>query len=473
MKYSFKYSTAVSKPTADQLFAQAQALAQQNQLASAASRCEQALLADPGHLNSLQFLGELSAKLRAFDRAEQCFAKVNERRPDFAPTYRHRGLALASLNKYDEALACFDKALEIEPNHVGGKFNRAVALQSLLRLDSAIAAYQAILTSDPSHESARWNLGICQLLRGNLPAGFALFENRWLNESFRQHQGSRRFQQPKWLGQQDLAGKTLFVHAEQGLGDTIQFVRYAKLLAHRGAKVICEVQPPLLELLKACDPSVEFIARGEPIPAHDFHSPLLSLPLACRTDLASIPAEPFYLRPPSEKLQAWAERFSAFSGLKVGLVWQGSTTHAADAQRSLSLAMLLDSLPTGLRGGISYFSLQKELSDADMATLSMHPELQAIGGDFLDFTDTAAACAALDLVISVDTSVAHLSAALGKPLWLMLANEPDWRWLLGRSDSPWYPSARLFRQPLPGDWVKVLTQVSTELMNLKTAKGLL
>ena len=260
-----------------------------------------------------------------------------------------------------------------------------------------------------------------------------------------------------WLGKESLDGKIILLHAEQGLGDTIQFVRYAPLLAARGAIVILEVQPQLVRLLSGMQGVAAVVARKERLPHYDFHCPLLSLPLACATALDTIPAEIPYIVAADAGVASWRARLPQRRPL-VGLVWSGERSHDNDLNRSMRFEMLAPLLDIP---EIAFISLQHEVREDDAALLQSHPEVLQIGPEFKDFADTAAALAVLDAVISVDTSVAHLAGAMGKPLFLLLPFAADFRWLRERADSPWYPSARLFRQPQFGDWdgaVKVLRQ---------------
>ncbi len=267
----------------------------------------------------------------------------------------------------------------------------------------------------------------------------------------------RDYGAPLWLGEASLAGKTILLHAEQGLGDTIQFARYAPLLAAQGACVILEVQQQLVRLLSNLPGVAKVIARKEPSPRYDYHCPLLSLPLACGTTLETIPSQASYIAAPQADVAQWRTRLPRQRPL-VGLVWSGERSHDNDLNRSMRLQTLT---PLFDLTDIAFVSLQHEVREEDRALLESRSDVVRIGAAFKDFADTAAAIAALDAVIAVDTAVAHLAGAMGKPLFLLLPFAADFRWLRGRSDSPWYPSARLFRQPQFGDWdgaVKFLRQ---------------
>jgi hypothetical protein len=280
---------------------------------------------------------------------------------------------------------------------------------------------------------------------------------RWQTDTFQVIR--RNFPQPMWLGQDDLKGQTVLIHTEQGLGDTIQFARYAQVLAERGARVVFEAEPALYDLLRTL-PGVDTLVRQrDPLPAFDLYCPLMSVPIGCGTTLDSIPCAVPYLRTNPAKVWAWQDRLGPKTRPRVGLVWSGSTTHQADHLRSLELSELLAALPNGF----DYVSLQKEIRPGDMA--AVHASGMAHFGDaLLTMDDTAALCACMDLVIAVDTSVAHLAGALGLPVWVLLPHMPDWRWLLERSDSPWYPSARLYRQQRARDWSAPLAQLRVDLL---------
>lgn len=264
--------------------------------------------------------------------------------------------------------------------------------------------------------------------------------------------------QPLWDGREPLAGKTLLLQAEQGLGDTLQFCRYASVAQQQGARVVLEAQPPLVPLLRSLQGASQVVARGDPLPAFDVHCPLMSLPVAFGTTLDSVPSAVPYLEAPAERVQAWRSRLGPAKAPRVGLAWSGSRTHRQDRERSLALERLLAALPPGL----TYVSLQKEVRDTDRPAMQ---GLQDMGAELADFADTAALCEQLDLVISVDSSVAHLAGALGRETWLLLPFNADWRWLLRRADSPWYPGMRLLRQPVAGDWDAVLDGLRPAMAN--------
>jgi tetratricopeptide (TPR) repeat protein len=453
---------------------------------------DRALAIKPGHVDSLYNRGSVLRKLGRHEEALKAFERALAFKPDYAKAHNNRGLALDALGRPAEAFESYNRALAIAPEFLEALNNRGNVLQKLGRHDEALVSYEKALSIDancaevlnnygrslsilgrqqealeytsratavrPSYVDAQWNESLLRLRLGDFAGGWQKYEWRWKRDE--NAKKLRNYAQSLWLGAEPIAGKTMLLHYEQGMGDTIQFARYAKLLAAQGARVILEVQPPLKALLAGIGAGIEVIGSGEEIPAFDFYCPLMSLPLALRTDLASIPADIPYLRVPDERLAQWSERLPPRQGLRVGVVWSGNATHKDDHNRSIAftrLAPLFD-VP-----GVQFVSLQKELREADAQALASEPRMHDIGRHFDDFADTAAATALVDLVIAVDTSVAHLAGALGKPVWVLLPFCPDWRWLTERDDSPWYPTARLFRQSRIADWAGVIAQVAGEL----------
>jgi hypothetical protein len=292
------------------------------------------------------------------------------------------------------------------------------------------------------------------LLLGEYEHGWREYEWRWLDGGQQPEFGER-----PWLGEVPLDGKTLLVHSEQGFGDTLQFVRYVPWLAATGARIVLRVQDPLLPLLKGFPGTDRVIGASEDVPPFDHHCPLMSLPHALGAHRHPIPAEP-YLQADDLLRERWRQRLAgARPPVRVGIAWSGSRTHVNDRARSMALA---DWAPL-FDAGASFVSLVKEVREGDQATLANTAHIAEAAGGLQTFADTAALIAELDLVICVDTAVAHLAGALGKPVWVLLPYMPDWRWLLDRSDSAWYPSARLFRQPARGDWTSVISEVRAAL----------
>jgi len=271
----------------------------------------------------------------------------------------------------------------------------------------------------------------------------------------------RAYRQPLWLGTPNIGGKTILLHAEQGLGDTVQFARYASLVARAGARVVLEVQPPLERLMSGIAGVSQTVAKGQPLPEFDVHCPLLSLPLAFGTERDTVPAEVPYIVAPAPRVEKWRARLGAPDLPRVGFAWAGSPTNRNDHNRSIALAALADVLSVP---GIAFVSIQKDLGETERELLGTFAQVTHVGDELADFADTAAVMSLVDLVVSVDTSVAHLAGAMARPLWLLLPFAPDFRWMLDREDSPWYPSARLFRQAGIGDWDDVLARLRRELL---------
>ncbi len=431
-------------------------LVAQGRVADALRDFEQILLRDPRHVQARINRGAALARLGEPGRALAEFDAALALHPANPGALYNRGTALGALGRHAEAVAAFDRALALVPRYAAALYNRGLSLQSLNRHREAIDSFRKTREVHPDHGDAAFGEAASLLTLGDYGAGFAVYEARWMRSGM---SGKSRFRQPLWLGESPLAGRTILLHAEQGLGDTIQFARYAPLLARAGARVVLEAQPELKTLLAGLDGVSGVIARGESLPAFDLHCPLASLPLAWKTELASVPADIPYLRVGEAALAAWRPRLEQLPGRKVALAWAGRASHANDANRSIDLALLepLFSLP-----GMSFVSIQRELRPRDAERLAA-ARVTHLGDDLHDFTDTAAVLAACDLTVCVDTSVAHLAGALGRPLWVLLPFQPDWRWTLNAERTPWYPAARLFRQPAPGDWDSVCNQLREAL----------
>jgi tetratricopeptide (TPR) repeat protein len=405
----------------------------------------------------LQQLMQSDAAVDSYDRA----IAVS---PRYAEAHANRGIALQHLGRLAEAVKSYEAALTLRPDYAEAYSNLALALKELRQFDAAFSAWDKAVSIRPDFADAWWNKSLALLLHGDLKEGWALYEWRWRTPTFRR----REFDRPLWLGKESIEGRTILLHSEQGFGDTLQFCRYARLVADRGARVIVEVSRPLLGLMQGLEGADVVMLRGTPLPEFDFHCPMLSLPLAMGTATGtasgSIPAAPSYLKADIGKMAEWAERLGPRTAPRVGLVWSGRATHKNDHNRSIMLADLLSRLPAGF----DYVSLQKEVREADAASLAASP-FRHFGNLISDFSDTAAMCELMDVVVSVDTSVAHLSGALGRPTWVMLPYTPDWRWLLDRDDSPWYPSMTLFRQGIDRSWLPVLDDVASRLLTLGNA----
>lgn len=357
----------------------------------------------------------------------------------------NRGNVLVRLNRPAEAIAAYDAARQAIGDTAQLLTNRAHALRRLDRIDEAVADLDQAIALAPNFAEAHFERGMAQLALGDFTDGWASYERRWDTGAFAPSR--RGFTSPLWTGAQPIAGKTVLLHGEQGLGDTLQFVRYVPLVADRGATVVLEVQRELASLLAGFDGAARVIVRGDKLPPFDLHCPLMSLPRAFGTQPDRIPAEVPYIAASDARARAWESRLPPRP--RVGLAWAGRTSHNNDLNRSIPLAQLAPLLGAP---GLNLVSLQRDLRPDDDAVLRAHPRVARLAETLVDFADTAALVSRLDAVVSVDTAVAHLAGALGKPLLLLLPFAADFRWLRGRDDSPWYPTARLLRQSRFGAW---------------------
>jgi tetratricopeptide (TPR) repeat protein len=417
-----------------------------------------ALTIDPKHFVAHTNRGNALFRLKRFPEALDSYEKAVEIAPEQVQGLNNRGIALAALGRHDEAFKSYNRAIELDPNFVEAYVNRGNLFGAVGCVERALADYTAALGINPDRVEARWNASLAQLTLGRFRAGWKEYEWRWRKEETAGHR--RNFSQPLWLGEEEVAGRSILLHAEQGMGDTLQFVRYAPLLARRGAKVILEVQAPLQPLLSAVEGVADTLALGSALPSFDLHCPFMSLPLAFGTELGTIPSDIPYVAAPADRRSKWQARLGAQRALRVGVAWAGSPIHINDRNRSIPLRRFsaLFAAPD-----VEFVSLQKELPPGDAATLARHGNVISLGGELEDFADTAALVSLLDLVVSVDTSVVHLAGALGAPFWVLVPFAPDFRWLIDRDDSPWYPTGRLFRQAAIDDWAGVLERVRTEL----------
>jgi Flp pilus assembly protein TadD len=404
--------------------------------------------------NALRHTGQLGEAIAACRRA----IALN---PQYPEAHNNLGVALRGEGELDEAVAACRQAIALKPNYPEAHNNLGIALREKGQLDEAIAACRKAIALKPDLPEAHYNLALTLLLRGDLLAGWAEYEWRWKCEDFPSPR--RNFVQPQWNGS-DSTDRIVLLHVEQGLGDAIQFIRYVPMLAERASTVVVVCQPELQRLLQFSFPDAQFITPSEPLPPFDFYCPALSLPSAFGTTLQTIPNSVPYLQTNSGEIERWRERLAGKgTGFKVGLAWAGSSKHANDRNRSLSLSFLS---PLAQIPNVNFYSLQK----GDAATQARNPsdamKLVDWTEELKDFADTAALIANLDLVITVDTAVAHLAGAMGKPVWVLLPFVPDWRWMMDREDSPWYPTMRLFRQKVAGQWDEVITRVADSLAKL-------
>lgn len=374
--------------------------------------------------------------------------------PDDASARLNLGNALAGLDRADEALAQFHHVLEHHgQDDADAALNIANTLRDQDRCDEAVGWYQRALDNGAPRNLVLWNRSLCLLSMGNYPEGWRDYEARRQLPAL--GNGPRTFIQPQWSGG-SVAGKTVLLHAEQGFGDTIQFCRYARLVSALGARVVLEVQPPLMELLASLEGVDELVARGQALPDFDLHCPLMSLPLALGTTVETIPGATPYLHADSALVAQWRNALHQPGRLQVGVAWAGNPDNWNDRRRSLAFEQFRAALPDNA----DYWSLQKSTPQAQGSGV----QVQVF--ERTEFAHTAAQIMALDLVVTVDTSIAHLAGALGRPVWILLPRPADMRWLLERSDSPWYPNARLFRQHRQGQWDGVLQEVAEGIARL-------
>lgn len=427
--------------------------------AAALAEADRALALRPAYPEAINNRANALLRLGRAQESAEAFGAALGFTPRDAELHLNLGNALEALVQLPEALASIERALALDPRLVPAHVNRANLLQRLNRHREALDAYGQALALDPRNVDANWNRAICHLLLGDYEAGWAGFEWRW-RRAIREAQ-ARDLGAPLWLGQESLQGRTILLHGEQGLGDTLQFVRYVPKVAALGATVVLEVFAPLAGLLAGFPGVSQVVRRGDPLPSFDLHCPLLSLPLALGEPDPFTPPDP-YLKTDPERVRVWGERFGPSRGLRIGLVCSGSATHGNDANRSIPFEVMASRLPPGPE----YHLLQKEIRDDDRAALSARPDVRVWADVLGDFADTAALCQLMDVVVSVDTSVAHLAGALGRPVWVLLPFEPDWRWLLEGETTPWYPTMRLYRQAARGDWKGPLERIGKDLSAL-------
>ncbi|MBR0847961.1 tetratricopeptide repeat protein [Bradyrhizobium diazoefficiens] len=465
----FQKSLAADPRNADAIRNNALLLLDLGRHAEALESINVAAKLNPDSAALYQMRGVCLQALSRFEEAQADYEKSIALNPGEAETHNNLGGLHSGLGRMEQALASIDRALELRPDFASALSNRAVALSRLQLQDEAIAAFHRSLAIDPNDARTICNLGLLQLLTGDFERGWLGREARWKIPSL--GYVDRGFPQPLWLGDQPIDGKTILLHADEGLGDAIQFARYAPKVAALGARVILEVHSPLQQILRDMTGVTTCIGRPANLPAFDLHCPLGALPLAFGTRLDTIPfAERYLPAPPAACVKAWEsrleDRLGRRSRLRVGLVWSGNPDHKNDHNRSMALRTLAPLLDCD----VEFVSLQKGVRDQDRVFLGERPDIIDLTDQIKDFTDTAALVSCLDLMISVDTSIVHLAGALGAPVWTMLPFVPDWRWLLNRDDSPWYSSMRLFRQSKRGDWASAVDSVRRELEGLVSAR---
>ena len=477
-----------SPETTRDLLHRARALHRTGALAEAGAIYRRVLADEPDNADAMHLLG---LTLKGDGRMDEALAAIRAAlalRPDFADAHYNLGNALAGMGRAEEAIAGFRHALALDPalvlagynlgnalrdlgdldgaatafraalatkpDYVEARHNLANVLKGLNQVDAAIAEYRGTLARKPDLSEAHYNLGLALLLAGEMEEGLAKYEWRWAVDRFPSPR--RNFRQPLWDGRV-AADQTLLIHAEQAFGDAIQFCRYLPLIRGRARRVILECRKPLVELMASLGGVDQVVEAGTPLPVFDIHAPLLSLPYILGTRLDSIPANVPYLAADATKVARWRERRDR--DFTVGLIWSGN--RKPDPNRTIGLRAMspLFEIP-----GIRLVALQRELDPGDAERIAaLSGRLDRWGGEFADFSDTAAALEAIDLVISIDTGPAHLAGALGRPSWVCLPFAPDWRWLMTRETSPWYPTMKLYRQESRGEWAPVIARVADDL----------
>lgn len=440
--------------------------AQQGRLSEAYELIAPVVQADP---NNAAVLANFASVLMALDLPVEALAAYERSlvlNPDYPAAWHSCGVILQSLVRYDEALECFNRFLGFGPDHAGAWNDRGLALQNLMRLDEALESFLHAESLDPMLAHAPFNRGLCHLLMGDFATGLPLYEWR---KQMPKAMEARDYPEPLWTGAEDIGGKTLFAYVEQGLGDTIQFYRYVRFALERGAKVILSVPDPLIALLRRAKPAVELIGRSDVPDMFDFHIPLASIPLAVGMRVESIPVADHYLTAEPGRVARWRETLGSH-GFRIAIAWQGNQFVQGSEGKQFTLAALAKIAAVA---GVRLIAVQKGEGTEQLDDLppGMKVERYEFDTGPEAFLDTAAMMMACDLVITADTAPAHLAGALGVPTWVALKHVPDWRWLLGRDDTPWYPSLKLFRQSSTGDWDSVFDRMALELISHKLTQA--
>jgi len=419
--------------------------------------CRQIVAQAKQYSNAWHLWGLVALRERQYQQAFERISRAVALRPGESVFRNSLGEVHRSAGEWEAALAAYKRAWQLNPQYAEAYNNQGIAAREMGRYDLAMSSYARALEIDPNSADAHWNRALLRLLLGDYKRGWPEYEWRWK----RDETPPRQFAQPMWDGQ-PLPNGAILLHPEQGIGDALQFMRYAPLVKARCARLIVEVKPQLRALFAGFQGVDEFVNAGDPLPPFDVHTPLLSLPGLFGTMLETIPAEVPYLAADSQLVERWRNELNQQSGYKIGVVWQGSSLYSRDNYRSAPLA---EFGPLAAVPGVQLYSLQKGAGSEQVHDVSF-PVIDLAGRlDHYDvrFLDTSAAMLSLDLVVTTDTAPAHLAGALGVPTWLALGTMPDWRWLVGREDSPWYPTMRLFRQPTIGDWRSVFERMAQTL----------
>jgi tetratricopeptide (TPR) repeat protein len=426
---------------------------------------QKAIEINPNYAYAYNGLGNVLMELKRFDEALVSYEKAIAL--NSASPFPHNGMGnvLQELKRFDDAILGYEKVMSLVPTSAGAYTNKGLAMQGLRNFDEAVQNFDKAIELNPEMADPHWNKALLKILRGEYEEGWQLYEYRRYKQDLKDSYPT--FKQPLWLGQTPVSNQVLYIYPEQGLGDFIHFCRYVPLVEKLGAKVILKVPDPLYGMIKTMGLNARIVRNNEKVDEFDFHCPIMSLPLAFKTTLETIPSNTPYFFSDQFKKSYWERKFTyAANSLKVGLVWSGSKDHKKDHDRSLRLEQLnpIFDLPLAL------FSLQRDVREEDQITLSRLTQIQQYSEELNDFSDTAAMIDNLDLIITVDTSVAHLAGAMAKDVWILISHLPDYRWMLDRDDSPWYPTARLFRQPDVGDWESVIDNVKKALEDYLVSK---
>lgn len=393
-------------------------------------------------------LTNLGVALRSQDKftaSEVCYRRALEVKPESPGSWSNLGNVLRRMGRLKESVACHRKAVELDKKFIDGYYNMALVLQDMGRLDESIRIFDFCLKHKPGNVNINWDRALALLSKGDFLNGFEAYEYRWKREELRE----RHFRQPLWDGT-PLEGKHIYLYSEQGFGDTLNFCRYVPEVAKAGGRVVLECQPELKTLLAGLDGLEGIATPGDPLPEFDVQAPLLSLPRIMKHELDTIPSKCPYISPPD--LAGFPIHIPAGTVKKIGIVWAGKPTHKNDHNRSVSIENFL---PFAAIPGVTLYSLQKGPEAVQREKYACGVLIRDLGGGCEDFADTAKVMHQLDLIITVDTSVAHLAGGLGLPVWVAVPYNADWRWMRKRTDSPWYPSMTLFRQKKPGRWESV------------------
>lgn len=443
------------------------ALHDQARFEEAFAAYERALAIQPQFAVALNNVANTLSSLGQFDQAVARCDQALRIKPDYANAYNNRGSALYRQGNWEAAVESLTQALRLRPDHAEALNNLGAAQLALGRLADAQASFDAAVRIRPDYAEARKNRAMVWLACGEWERGWPEYEWRWRCGDLKLPD----FPQPLWTGE-PLAGRTILLHSEQGLGDAIQFVRYARLVRERGGRVVAQCPPRLVNLLRSCAGIDQLVAAGDPLPPFDLHAPFMNVPRWHGTTVTNVPAERAYLRPPDDMLATWRARFppvpegkGASAGtsprpFRVGIVWQGNPKFYGDRQRSIPLVRFA---PLADVPGVELFSFQKGAGSEQLETLAGRFRVTDLGHEFVEFADTAAAMLCMDLIVTTDTSAAHLAGAIGAPVWMAVPFSPDWRWLREREDTPWYPTMRLFRPTRPHDWEGVFSRIAAAL----------